>query len=790
MRSIIKKIILSLVALTSVILISGGFFIFIIIKDLPDPTIIENRRVAQSTKIYDRSGKILLYEIYNEEKRTIIPFSDIPDYVKKATLAIEDFNFYQHPAFDWRSIIRALLTNLVRGKIVQGGSTITQQLAKNTFLTPERTFSRKIKELLLAFQLERNYSKDEIFNLYLNQIPYGANAYGIEAASQTYFQKSAKDLTLAESALLAALPKAPSYYSPWGSHLKELLARKDYILDKMAEVGFISTKERDNAKKSKLVFAPQIIGIKAPHFVMAVQDYLNNKYGEDFVRTSGLKVITTLDVKLQEIAERVVAEGAKRNAELYQGTNAALIAEDATTGQILAMVGSRDYFDKQIDGNFNVAVQGLRQPGSAIKPFVYLTAFQRGLTPDTIVFDVPTEFDTTGDPEKSYKPDNFDEKFRGPIKLRDALAQSVNIPAVKTLYLAGIDNFLKNIKKFGISTLTERNRYGLSLVLGGGEIKMIELVGAYAALAQDGVKHRQTLILNITDAKGNEIESYQDQSEQVADTQYVRLINDILSDPEARAPLFQNSFNLTVFDDHQVALKTGTSNDYRDAWTFGYTPSLVVGVWAGNNNNEPMQKHGSSILAAVPIWSAFMKEVLADRQPETFPKPEPIITDKPVLKGEYPEIHTILYYVDKRNPAGDPPRHPELDPQFTNWEEPVLEWARNNPEEAEKLTQTSLVLTSFNPISINIFSPFNGAFTQNNQIYFDAEINSSAAITRIEISLNNIIIASYIPYSGNSYRYRAILTLPNLKLQNILKIVAWDKANNRTEKSLIIYSNQ
>ena len=373
-----KKILLFFILTISVLIIGGGIFTAIISRNLPDPALMENRRVSQSTKIYDRTGQIPLYEIHGEEKRTIIPFAEVPDYVKKATLTIEDANFYNHSAFDWRSILRAFFVNLAKGRIAQGGSTITQQLAKNAFLTPERTVVRKIKELLLAFRLEKKYSKDEIFDLYLNQIPYGANAYGIEAASQTYFKKFAKNLNLAEAALLASLPKAPSYYSPWGAHVDELMNRKDYILKKMSDSGLINEEELKQAKKFQFVFASQITGIKAPHFVIAIQEYLINKYGEDFIRTAGLTVTTTLDWELQQLAEKVVLEGAKRNEELYQGTNAALVAQDAVTGQILALVGSRDYFDKEIDGNFNVATQGLRQPGSAIKPFAYLTAFKKG----------------------------------------------------------------------------------------------------------------------------------------------------------------------------------------------------------------------------------------------------------------------------------------------------------------------------------------------------------------------------------------------------------------------------
>src|SRR3989344_133999 len=562
----------------------AGIAAIMIVKTLPSADEISNRQVNQSTKIFDRAGEVLLYEIDGEEKRTVIPFSEIPDSVKEAAIAIEDQSFYEHPAFDWRGILRALIRDALHLERREGGSTITQQLAKNAFLSNEKTVARKIKELFLALKLEQQYSKDEILNLYLNQIPFGANAYGIEAAAKTYFNESAKDLSIAESALLAALPQAPTYYSPWGTHLDELLIRKNFILDQLERLVYIDAEQKKTAKAAKLKFAPQSTSIKAPHFVMAVQDYLIKKYGDDALRAEGFKITTTLDMKLQVAAEKAVAEGAKRNAELYKGRNAALFAEDPRTGQILAVVGSKDYFDIENEGNFNVAMRGLRQPGSAFKPFAYLTAFEKGYTPDTVVFDVPTEFDTTGKPEKSYKLHNFDEQFRGPISLKEALAESINIPAVKTLYLAGIDETLETVRNFGINTLNERSRFGLSLVLGGGEVKLTELVGAYTVLAEEGIKHDEAVVLKIETSKGKVLEEYADKAETVVDSQYPRLINEILSDVSLRAPLFSASLGLTQVENYDVALKTGTTNNYVDAWTIGYTPDIVVGVWAGNNH--------------------------------------------------------------------------------------------------------------------------------------------------------------------------------------------------------------
>lgn len=685
------KISVALVLFFAIVGVISFYELAQLAKSLPDPKQSSSWQMMQSTKFYDRTGQILLYETSREGKRTVISFDEIPDYAKKATVAIEDQSFYTHSALDWKAIGRAIIKNLSEGGISQGASTITQQLAKNAFLTSEKTFSRKIKEAILSYWIEKYYSKEQILELYFNQIPYGAGAFGIESASQTYFGKPAKELTLVESATLAAMLRSPSYYSPWGSHVNELMDRKNFVLEQMRKLDFIDDEEKSRNEKISPKFAEKNIGsIKAPHFVMMVRDYLINKYGEDLVNKGGLKVITTIDLNLQQIAEKVVTEGVKRNSELYKGTNAALIAQDPKTGQVLALVGSADYFDTANEGNFNVAAQGLRQPGSAIKPFIYVTAFQKGYSPDTIVFDLPTEFSSRSDlcpiininyekeQKECYHPQNFDGVFRGPINLRNALAQSINIPAVKMLYLVGVNDAIKTAKNFGITTLTDPNRYGLSLVLGGGEIKLTELVNAYSVFSQDGVKHQQSLVLEVLYPSGEVLEKYLDRAEQVIEPQYARLINDILSDPEARKPLYQNSFGLTVFDDRDVALKTGTTNDFKDAWAFGYTPYLTVGVWAGNNHQESMQKNAGSILAAIPTWNAFMVEALKNFQNESFIKPEQVIETKPGLNGQFlvnGQIHDLLYYIDKKDPLGPTPQNLGSDEQFINWDAPVQIWA-------------------------------------------------------------------------------------------------------------------
>lgn len=697
----------------------GSLAFFQMAKGLPNPALVLNQDLPQSTKLYDRTGQVLLYD-FGATRRTVLPDNEIPKYIKEAVIAIEDQRFYQHGAFDWRGILRALFVGLVKGRFSQGGSTITQQVARNAFLTPERTVTRKIKELILAYWIEKAYSKDQVLALYLNQTYFGAGAYGVEAASEAYFGKPAKDMTLNEAAVFASLPQAPSYYAPWGPHLKELLARKNYVLDQMETLGFIDAQQKEDAQKTDLQFADQADRgkIKAFHFVTMVRDYLTQKYGEDLVNKGGLKVVTALDWDLQKAAETAVLQGALRNKDLYQGNNAALVAEDPTTGQILAFVGSRQIDSPsepsgcaegtgcRFEPYFNVAAQGLRQPGSALKPFVYLTAFEKGYSPQSMVFDLPTEFSTRADAcppvninyqntnPDCFHPQNFDGTFRGPVTFREGLAQSMNVPSVKVLYLTGMSDALKTAQDFGISTLNDPQRYGLSLVLGGGEVKLLDMVSAYATLAADGMKRPQAFVLKVDDSKGNMLEEYRDQSVEVVSPQYARLVNGILSDVNARSPLFQNSLSLTTLPDREVALKTGTTNDYKDAWTFGYTPSLVAGVWAGNNDSKPMQRSGSSILAAVPVWHAFMEQAMQLKNyPATFftqPDPAPV-SDKPMLNGSYlpsatsmggfvlPEPHTILYYISKDNPLGLPPQNPGDDPQFMNWELPVRAWWQSRP---------------------------------------------------------------------------------------------------------------
>ena len=802
-----KLFIRLLVVLAMGAFLAVGFF-FYTVRNLPDAEEITQRSVIESTKIYDRTGEVLLYEIHGEEKRTVIPFEDIPDFVKQATISVEDNAFYSHPAFDWRGIVRSIFTDIIRGGVVQGGSTITQQLAKKAFLSDEKTLTRKIKELALAWKLEGRYSKDEILSLYLNQVPYGGNSYGIEAAARTFFNKKAKDLTLSEAALLAALPNAPSYYSPWGNHTDELEDRRRFILKRMNELGYIDeaqlTLAGDNQPK---VAAQPTSSIKAPHFVFYIQDYLREKYGEDLLEAGGLEITTTLDWNMQQAAETAIQDGVKRNSDLYGGENAALVAEDPATGQILAMVGSKNYFAASVpkncqsgktckfDGQFNVATQGLRQPGSALKPFVYMTSWEQGLTPDTILWDVPTEFasgnpncpatvDFRNDNKECYHPENFDGHFRGPVTMQEALAQSINVPAVKTLYLGTLDRTLENLKSFGINTLSDKNRFGLSLTLGGGEVRLSELVGAYSVLAADGVYHKQAVMLRVQDKDGKTLEEYNDAGAKVIEPNYVRLVNDVLSDVDLRAPLYSSSLGLTQVPGYQIALKTGTTNDYRDAWTIGYAPNLVGGIWVGNNNREPLKSKGSSILAAVPIWHDFMTKVLPKKDLETFPRPDPVSSSNPVIRGELVqgEYHEILYYLGRVN-----------DSQFNNWETGVKNWLIYNQVDLNRFkTTTSFVLDSTSEsvstgeISLDLVTPKNGDFIKD-EVQVEADIRSVSKITKLEVYFNNILVESLVKDLGNSYSYKSTIRPANADVQNILVVRATNESGLQSSKEVIIF---
>ncbi|MFH1401668.1 MAG: transglycosylase domain-containing protein [Parcubacteria group bacterium] len=639
------------------LLMLASFVFIFYAKDLPRPEKFTEKQFFQSTKIYDRTGETLLYEIYGEEKRTVIPLSSMPKQLQEAVIATEDTNFYNHFGVDIKGLIRSVITDLKLGSPLYGGSTIDQQLIRSTFLSNKKTVSRKIREIILSLELDRRYSKDQILEWYLNQVPFGQNAYGVEVASKTYFKKSASDLSLAQIAILTALIKGPSYYSPYGSHQAELLARKDYVLDRMMVNNFITKEEAEAAKKEVIVFEKILQPIKAPHFTLWVRDYLEEKYGEDFLRERGLKIYTSLDWDVQKKAEELVEYWSKIN-KTYNANNAALVAINPETGEILSMVGSANWYATSsypegctalennclFDPKFNIATGAKetsgRQPGSSFKPFIYVTAFENGFSGTTTVMDVQTNFGVWGG--KEYTPQNYDGKFRGPVTLREGLAQSLNIPSIRTLYLAGgnatvvegllatdtyvgqeniflngLSNSLETAKKMGITTLDKPlSSYGPAIVLGGGEVKLLEMVSAYGIFAAEGLKVPPVAILKVVDNRGVIIEENKRTPQRVLPIAPTQLINNILSDNEARAPMFGLNSSL-YFKDYQVAVKTGTTQDYRDAWVIGYTPSIVVGVWAGNNNNAPINRRSGAMIAA-PLWHQFMENILPMYPKESF----------------------------------------------------------------------------------------------------------------------------------------------------------------------------
>jgi len=699
-----------LLALSLCFFLGGVIVIWAATLPLPDLKSFEERRVAQSTKIYDRTGKVLLFDLHENKQRTNVSFDSISRNVKNATVAIEDAEFYEHGGIRIQSIIRAVLADILIALHLsdgyrQGGSTITQQVVKNSVLTQEQLLSRKLKEWVLAIKLERTVPKEKILEIYLNEAPYGGNLYGIEEASNAFFGKTASDVTLAEAAYLAALPQAPTYYSPYGSHRDALDARKNLVLAKMLENGFITEEELAAAKAEQVTFVPvQDRSIKAAHFVFYVREYLVQKYGEEAIAERGLRVTTTLDYSLQAKAEAIVAEYARENEKNFNAENAGMTAIDPKTGQILVMVGSRNYFDDDIDGAVNITL-AKRQPGSSFKPFVYAAALAKGYTPETVVFDVPIQFSTTcardnftSDGDKCYSPQNYDNIFRGPVTFRSALAQSLNVPSVQVFYLAGLNDSLATAKNMGISTLTNIGRYGLTLVLGGGEVTLLDMTSAYSVFANQGIRNTPASILRVEDNHGNVLEEYEPRPSQVLDSGVANTISDMLSDNVARAPSYGTNSAL-YFPGRSVAVKTGTTNDYRDAWILGYTPSIVVGAWAGNNDNTPMEKKVAGFIVA-PMWNAFMQEALKATPEQPFP--EGIYNDpftlKPVLRGVWQggqsvivdkltgapateatptdrreervvqNVHSILYWLDKNDPRGPQPANPQQDSQFDHWE--------------------------------------------------------------------------------------------------------------------------
>ena len=768
-------------------------------KDLPDPGKLISREVAESTKIYARDNS-LLYEIHGEVKRTLVPYDQISENLKKATIAIEDKDFYKHHGISFRGIARAVLRlaiNLDRSG--GGGSTITQQLVKNAILRNYSAWDRKPRELILSLAMETRYSKDQILEFYLNEIPYGKNTYGAEAASQSYFGKSAKDLSLAESAYLAALPQSPSRYNPFGPNRALLDGRKDYVLTRMREDGYISAEQEKQAKEEKVAFSEIKTGITAPHFVFMVEDYLAQKFGEKTLQEGGLKVYTTLDPRLQKIAEEAINKYAETNVKKYNANNEALVAIDPKTGQVLAMVGSKNYFGKSepegcgpgkclFDPQVNVAISP-RQPGSSFKPYVYVTAFSKEnkYAPATMLMDVVTNFGKFNN--KDYIPNNYDGSEHGIVSMRQALAGSLNIPAVKTLALVGVDNATQTARKLGITSPLAN--CGLSLVLGGCTVKLVDHVAAYSVLANNGVKNEKTFILQIKDKSGQTVEEFQPRPQEILDPQAVYLLTSIMSDNNARAYVFGPNSPLTL-PGRTVAAKTGTTNDWNDGWTMGFTPSLAAGVWAGNScgGKDPkclMKRGADGVVVAAPIWREFMLNALKDTPAEEFTRPNGIreidvdsisgklptqltpTTKKEVFADysvptEYDNVHQAVQ-IDSITGLPATPETPPNQisfrtyvvlhserPQNSYWEDPVVNWAlKNGYGYPAGLSASTTPILSGDPPAVSINQPEDDFTVLNLPLHIEAAATGPSPIARVDISVDGIFVQSLnsAPYSFN-----------------------------------------
>lgn len=782
-----------------ILTLSAGLF-WMSTLEIPDISTFDTRKITESTKIYDRTGDVLLYDAHGTVKRTVVDSEDISENIKGATVAVEDQNFYTHAGIDIPAIFRAFWANIRAGGVVQGGSTITQQVIKNSLLSTDRTLTRKIKEAVLALKLETVHDKDKILTAYLNEIPYGGTIYGIEEASRAFYSKSASELSIAESAYLAALPKAPTYFSPYGNHIGELESRKNKVIDNMYRSGFISQEERDEAIEEDVDFnSPEEQGIKAPHFVMYILSRLEEEYGEEVVRKNGLDVITTLDWKLHEKAEEIAQEYGERNEERFNAKNTAIVATDPKTGQILTMVGSRNYSDESVDGNVNNTIRN-HQPGSSFKPFVYATSFKKGYTPETVLFDVRTQFSTScssanmTSEEGCYSPQNYDFATRGPVTIREALAQSINIPAVKALYLSGVGDSIETAQDLGVTTLDPNGDYGLSLVLGAGEVKLLDMTNAYGTFAAEGIHRESTGILEISDAEGEVLEEFEEDGSRVLDREIALQITDILTDNAARTPAFGANSPL-YFDGLPVAAKTGTTDEYRDVWTMGYTGDIAVGVWGGNNDNTSMEKRVAGFIIT-PMWNEVMDFALENGyDAPDFQEPGIDYGEitKPVLRGKVMTdegssgVHSILHWVHKDNPRGPIPSNPSSDSQYDHWEYGVQNWATSQDDidyDESDIENGDEDIELGGGASIDL-EGLEQKYETDERLRIEVRV-SNMNTEIVEIFINETIVADS---HSAPYRFSINLKKYDLEESNVLTVIAQEENGGEISKSFTFDTN-
>ncbi|NJO04691.1 MAG: penicillin-binding protein [Chloroflexaceae bacterium] len=636
-RLVLAAVKLTLLA-TLLLVLAGAWLYYEYGRNLPDPDEIRQHRPFETTHIYASDGRTLLYELVDPQagRRTIVAFEHIPRILKDATVAVEDAGFYDHPGVDWRGIVRAAWINYQSGDVVSGGSTITQQLVRNVLLPPQERgrnlptqmlYERKLREVLLAVRVSQQYSKDQILSLYLNEVYYGAQAYGVEAAAQAYFGKHVWELTDGEATLLAGLPQSPTRLNPF-TNFEGARQRQRITLNLMVKAGYLTPLQADAIFNEPLNLITPEIDILAPHFVFYVRDLLEQRYGPDMLYRGGLNVVTSLDMHWQEVAQQTalqrINELRARNAH-----NASVIMLDPNH-RILAMVGSIDYYNPVIDGEVNVALAP-RQPGSALKPFVYAAAMQRGWSPATVLWDEPTTFNQDG---VAYVPRNYDNSWHGPQRVRMALANSLNIPAVKALEFVGVQEFVQLASAFGITTFNDPARYGLSMALGSGEVRLLELTNAYNTLRNGGYYQPPVAILKVTNNRGEVLEQWSPRLGQqvlgMQGEQIAYLIGNILSDNQARWYMFGRGNVMELPDGRPAAVKTGTSNDWRDSWALGYTPHVAIGVWVGNNDNVPMQEIAGANGGGL-IWRDLIMAYHTERglEPKPFERP-PNITEATV----------------------------------------------------------------------------------------------------------------------------------------------------------------
>lgn len=786
-------------------------------KDLPSPDKLV-RREGFSTRINDRNGEAI-YDVYDEVKRIPVSWDEVPDWLKLATISIEDKEFYTHPGFSVRGMMRAVYNIAIHGKL-QGGSTLTQQLIKNALLTSERKVSRKIKEFVLALQTERKYSKDEILLMYLNEAPYGGPLWGVGAAAEQYFGKKASDLDLVESAILAGLPQSPTAYSPYGGQENSYAERAKQVLRRMEEDGYITGEERDEAvsQLDNVEFQESKTFFDAPHFVEYVRGLLVERYGESIVSQGGLTVTTSLDLELQRKAQDIVSKEIS-SVESLNITNGAAIVMDPETGEILAMVGSKDFSSEDVPGKFNVVTQGLRQPGSAIKPVTYATALERGFSPSSLIMDVKTVFPSVG--QEDYVPVNYDGKFNGPMSLRSALGNSINVPAVKLLAMVGIKNMLDKANQMGLTSLapTKENlsRFGLAVTLGGGEVRLIDLASSYCSFANGGVKKDPVAILKVEDTDGKVLEEYKPvNGKQVLSPEVAFLISDILSDNNAREITFGLSSGLNI-SGYEVAVKTGTTNDKRDNWAIGWTPNVLVGAWVGNNDNSPMKKVASGISGATPIWRKIITESLKGRPKRSFEPTGNIITAEVDSVSGY-RAHDGFpaktdYFIKGTEPSGSDPFHQKLklcreqnklatpaqiargdyeEKEFFTFkeEDPVSQDGKNRWQEGILAWMFAQTDERYHPateyceggqITVSLVNPENES-TTGNKFVIKASVDSINSISEVKFYINDEEKAVF-----HQKPFEKEVSLSDGKY--MIKVTAKDDEGNQTEAEVKIGVN-